>query len=109
MRPLYLWLHFLDDDTEILEWMALRIEEDVSLVKLAGALTTQSWGQSSDDLVAIRSDRASVGSLDKFMDPDRFRSNLTGLLDRLEVGSEDHQTVDRFLNAWTYRDENGDW
>ena len=109
MRPLYLWLHFLDDDTEILEWMALRIEEDVSLVKLAGALTTQSWGQSPDDLVAIRSDRASVGSLDKFMDPDRFRSNLTGLLDRLEVGSEDHQTVDRFLNAWTYRDENGDW
>lgn len=109
MRPLYLWLHFLDNATEIHHWMAQRIEEDASLVKLASALTTQSWGQSSDDLVAIRSDRASVGSLDKFIDPDRFRSNLTDLLDRLEVGSDDHQTVDRFLKAWAYRDERGDW
>ena len=89
--------------------MALRIKENVSLVKLARELTTRSWGQSSDDLVAIRSDRASVGGLDKFMDPDRFRSNLKGLLDRLDPRSEDHQTVERFLKAWAYRDEHGDW
>lgn len=108
MRPLYLWLHFLTHDAEIREWMALRIEEDASLVKLASALTTQSWGQSSDDLVAIRSDRASVTGLDKFMDPERFRSNLVGLLDRLEVGSDHHQTVNRFLKAWTYLYEHGD-
>ncbi|MDN4632786.1 P-loop NTPase fold protein [Sphingomonas sp. PsM26] len=109
MRPLYLWMHFLDDDTEIREWMALRIEEDASLVKLAGELTTHSWGQSSDDLVAIRSDRASVGNLEEIMDLDRFKSNLNRLVDRLEAGSDDHQTVDRFLKAWAYRDEHGDW
>ena len=109
MRSLFLWKHFVDDDAEIRERMALWIEHDLSLVKLANELTTQSWAQSSGDLVAIRSDRASVGSLDKLMDPDRFRSNLTGLLDRLEAGSDDHQTVDRFLKAWAYRDEHGDW
>lgn len=109
MRPIYLWLNFADDDAEIRGWMAAQIEDDGSLVKLAGALMSQSWGQSSDDLVAIRSDRASVGSLDKFMDPTRFRSNLEALLGRLEVGSDDHQTVKRFLKAWAYHDEHGDW
>ncbi|MDQ0301338.1 KAP family P-loop NTPase fold protein [Ancylobacter polymorphus] len=108
LRTLYLWLQFLDDDAEIREWIALRIEEDTSLVRLASAFTTQSWSQSSNDLVAIRSDRAFVADLDKFMDPDRFRSNLTGLLARLEVGSDDYRTVDRFLKAWMYRDEHGD-
>lgn len=24
-------------------------------------------------------------------------------------GSEDHQTIERFLKAWAYRDEHGDW
>lgn len=109
VRPLYLWLHFLGDDAEIRDWISRRIEEDASLVKLARAFTTQSWGQSSEDLVAIRSDRASVSGLDKFMDPERFRSNLKALLDRLEEGADDHQAVDRFLKAWTYRDEHGDW
>lgn len=108
VRVLYIWSDFLNDDAEIREWMALRIEEDASLVTLAGALTTPSWSQSSDDLVAIRSDRASVRGLDQFMDVDRFRSNLTGLLHRLAAGSNGHDTVDRFLKAWAYRDGHGD-
>lgn len=109
MPTLYRWLSFNEDDADIRDWMARRIEDDASLVKLAGALTRHSWSQSSDDLVAIRSDRASVEGLDTFMDADRFRSNLTRLLDRLEAGSDNYQTVDRFLKAWGYRDEHGDW
>lgn len=109
VQSLYLWLQFLDDDNEIRDWMARQIEGEQSLVKLARAFTRQSWGQSSEDLVAIRSDRASVSGLEKFMDPEVFRANLRGLLNRLEFGLEDHQTVDRFLKAWDYRDEHGDW
>lgn len=74
VQSLFLWLHFLEDDIEIRDWMALQIESDQALVKLARALTTQSWGQSSDDLVAIRSDRAAVSGIDKLMNPDRFRA-----------------------------------
>ncbi|WP_422358271.1 KAP family P-loop NTPase fold protein [Qipengyuania flava] len=109
MRTLYLWMHFLDDNAEIRECMDLWIEEDEWLVKLAEELTTESWGQSSGDLVAIRSDKASVGSLDEIMDSARFRSNLTALLNRIDAGSDEHQKVDRFLKAWAYRDVHGDW
>jgi hypothetical protein len=109
IRPLFLWLHLLADDAPVRGWMAERIEEDASLVALAREFTTHSWGQSSEDLVSVRSDRASVASLDRFMDPGRFRANLTALQTRLEEGSEDADTVGRFLRAWEYRDEHGDW
>ncbi|MEC3950149.1 KAP family P-loop NTPase fold protein [Sphingobium sp. HWE2-09] len=109
MRALFLWMHFLDDDAEVREWLAVRIEEDASLVTLARSFTTHSWTQQSNDFVAIRSDIASVGSLAKIMDPDRFRSNLTGLLGRMESGSDSHETIDQFLRAWAYREEHGDW
>lgn len=109
IRLIYLWLNFVDDPAEIREWMALRIEEDESLIKLAEELTTVSWTQSSEDLVAIRSDRASVSGLDKFMKTEQFRGKLNDLFGRLEVGSENYQTVDRFLKAWAHLDEHGEW
>jgi len=109
MRPIYLWLHFLEDDKPVREWMEARIEEDTSLVFLARELTSQSWGQSSEDLVSIRSDRASVSGIDQMMDPEKFRANLIALQARLEEGSPDADTVGRFLAAWKYRDEHGDW
>lgn len=109
MRPIYLWLHFLEDDKPVREWTALQIEDDASLVILARELTSQSWGQSSEDLVSMRSDRASVSGLNKMMDPDKFRANLVSLQARLEAGSDDADTVGRFLKAWGYRDEHGDW
>lgn len=109
MRPLFLWRHFLDNEAPLRDWMAERIEEDASLVALAREFTTHSWGQSSDDLVSVRTDRASVSSLDEFMDPVRFRANLVALQARLEEGSDDAVTVGRFLKAWEYRDEHGDW
>lgn len=109
LRPLYLWRHFLDDDASLRDWMAERIEEDESLVMLARELTSHSWGQSSEDLVSVRSDRASVSGLSAFMDPDRFRANLVALKPRLEQDSVEAETVGRFLKAWEYRDEHGDW
>lgn len=109
MRPLYLWLHLSDDDGAVREWIAQRIEDDAALVQLARALTTSSWSQSSEDLVAVRSYRASIRGLDSFMDVKRFRSKLTGLQARTEPGSTEADTVERFLEAWEYRDEHGDW
>lgn len=109
IRPIYLWLHFLEDDKPVREWMAARIEEDASLVILARELTSQSWGHSSEDLVSVRSDRASVSGLDKMMDPEKFRANLVALQARLEEGSPEADTVGRFLIAWKHRDEHGDW
>ncbi len=109
MRPLYLWGHFLADDTPLRDWMADRIEEDASLVVLANEFTSHSWGQSSDDLVSVRSDRAAVSGLDGLMDPERFRANLVALQARLEEGSDAADAVGRFLKAWEYRDEHGDW
>jgi predicted KAP-like P-loop ATPase len=109
IRPVYLWLHFLEDDKPVREWMAARIKEDTSLVILARELTSQSWGHSSDDLVSIRSDRASVTGLYKMMDPEEFRANLVALQARLEQGSPEADTVQRFLTAWKHRDEHGDW
>lgn len=109
IRPLYLWRHFLENDTPLRQWMARQIENDVSLVVLAREFTTHSWGQSAEDLVSVRSDRASVSSLDKFMDPERFRAKLINLQTRLEEGSGDADTVGRFLRAWDYWDEHGNW
>jgi len=109
MRPVHLWLDFSEDKQPVREWMAHQIENDVSLVRLAQELTSEVWGQSSDDLVSMRSDRASVSSLDSLMDPEKFRANLVRLQDRLQVGSDDANAVDRFLKAWEYRDEHGDW
>lgn len=109
IRPLYLWRHFLENDAPLRQWMALQIEDEASLVVLAREFTTHSWGQSSEDLVSVRSDRASVSSLDKFMDQERFRANLVALQTRLKEGSDDADSVGRFLRAWEYRDEHGDW
>jgi hypothetical protein len=89
--------------------MAAQIEDDASLVILARELTSQSWGQSSEDLVSMRADRASVSGLAEIMDPERFRANLVSLQVRLEEGSQDADIVGRFLAAWKYRDEHGDW
>ena len=109
IRPLFLWLHLLDDKAPLQKWMAARIEEDGSLIALARGFTTHSWSQSSEDLVSVRTDRASVASLDKFMDPARFRANLVALQERLGEGSDDADTVGRFLKAWEYYDEHGGW
>ena len=109
MRSLYLWLHLVDDVTPIREWMAEQLQNDTALVALAGALTSHSWGQSSNDLVAMRSDRASLSGLDAFMDLEVFRTTLTDLYGRLADGSVEADTVGRFLKAWTYRDVHGEW
>ncbi len=109
LRPLFLWLQLVDDAAPIREWMTRQFEDDAALVRLAGEFTSHSWGQSSDDLVAMRSDRASVSGLDAFMELEVFRAKLNDLQSRLEDGSAEAGTVDRFLKAWAYRDEHGDW
>lgn len=76
--------------------MAARTEEDASLVILARELASRSLGQSSEDLVSMRSDRASVSGLDKMMDPEKFRANLVALQVRLEEGSPETDTRGAF-------------
>lgn len=60
-----------------------RIEEDAFLIVLARELTSYSWGQSLEDLVSVRSDRASASEIDSFMNPARFHANLVTLQLRL--------------------------
>jgi hypothetical protein len=66
-------------------------------------------GQSSEDLVSKRSDRAAISGLDSFINPDEFRANLVDLQKRLVEGSDEADAVSRFLKAWEYWDEQGDW
>jgi len=109
IKPIYLWLHFLEDDQPVRDWMAARIEEDASLVNLAREFTSQSWSHGSEDLVSMRSDRASISGLDQMMDLEKFRANLMALQARLDGGSREAAIVGRFLSAWKHRDEHGDW
>lgn len=43
------------------------------------------------------------------MDVARFLSNLEALHGRLDQVSDGEVTVGRFLAAWRYRNERGDW
>ncbi|MCW6536310.1 KAP family P-loop NTPase fold protein [Sphingomonas lycopersici] len=109
IRPVYAWLNLLEDGKPVRDWMAIQLESDAALAILARELTSQSWGQSSEDLVSVRSDRASIEGLDRLVDLDQFRSKLVSLQARLEAGSAEVEVVSRFLKAWEYRDENGIW
>lgn len=103
---LFRWLEFAGDEGRaVRRWTSARLNEPVSLVHMAAAFTSHSWGQSMGfaglgDLVAKRSDRASVDSLDKVMDKQRFRAKLEALEKKLDPSSGEHQTVSRFMNAW---------
>lgn len=89
--------------------MVDRIEEDSSRVVLARALTSHSWGQSSEDLLSGRSDRASASEIDSFMYPARFHTNLVTLKLRLEDGSDAADIHLAVPEGPRCRDEHSDW
>lgn len=76
------------------------MKEDRSVACFASAFTSHSWGQSIEDLVAKRSDRAQVNGLQHLLDLDYFRRRLDAVLLRFAPESNDHQAVVRFLKAW---------
>jgi predicted KAP-like P-loop ATPase len=106
---LYRWREFAKDGgTAAKRWTTARLKEDHAVARLAAAFTSHSWGQSIEDLVAKRSDRAQIDGLDKIMDVTRFRTRLEALDASLQNGSDDHGTIGRFLKAWDNRSRFGE-
>lgn len=98
---LYRWRDFANDGgASAKSWTCARLKEDTAVARLAAAFTSYSWGQSFDDLVAKRSDRAQVSGLDEIMDVALFRERLEALETSLAKGSEEHVAISRFLKAW---------
>ena len=113
-RLLYIWRDFKQDDGKaVLDWTTQQLADDHAVARFARAFTRYSWGQSMGmaglgDMVARRSDRASVETIDTLLDRDMFRARLEGLETGEMANDEDAEAVTRFLRAWRYRDEHGD-
>jgi hypothetical protein len=60
------------------------------------------------DMVAKRSDRASVEKIDTLLDRDLFRARLDALDENDVANEDDADAIKRFLRAWRDRDERGD-
>lgn len=108
-RTIYIWAKLAPSNNEINEWMSKEIDKRDSLVKIAQGLTSQSWSQSIDDLVAIRSDVAVVSGIGDFIEPALLRARIEALHEQLEKGSADFEIVDRFLNAWKLQERREEW
>lgn len=114
-RLLYTWRDFGDDDgTAVKTWTASQMADDHAIVRFAHAFMSYSWGQSMGgfgglgDLVAKRSDRVHVDTLDTLMDRDAFRSRLEQLNAEQRLDKADAEAISRFLKAWDNRDRYGD-
>jgi predicted KAP-like P-loop ATPase len=106
---LYRWRNFANDGGAAAKrWTSARLKDDRAVARLAAAFTSYSWGQSSEDLVAKRSDRAQISGLDEIMDVALFRKRLEALETSLPKGSEDHDAISRFLKAWDNKNRFGD-
>jgi predicted KAP-like P-loop ATPase len=102
---LYRWREFANDDgASVKKWTSAKLKDDRAVASFANAFTSHSWGQSSEDLVAKRSDRAQVNGLDQIIDVAKFRKRLKKLNASLPKDSSDHEAISRFLQAW---DRNG--
>lgn len=98
---LFHWRNFADGNSvSVKQWTAVCMEDDHSVARFAAAFTSHSWGQSIEDLVAIRSDRAQVNGLEDILDINKFRKRLEQLAEKLPSESDDQQAVTRFLKAW---------
>lgn len=106
---LFRWREFASDGGVLAKrWTSAKLKEDHAVARFASAFTSHSWGQSIEDLVAKRSDRAQTNGLDTIMDVDRFRKRLEVLDKSLTHGSDDHDAVSRFLKAWNSKNRFGD-
>jgi predicted KAP-like P-loop ATPase len=106
---LYRWRNFAKDGGAAAKrWTCARLKEDRAIARLAAAFTSYSWGQSSEDLVTKRSDRAQISGLDEIMDVALFRKRLEALETSLPKGSEDHDAISRLLKAWDNKNRYGD-
>jgi predicted KAP-like P-loop ATPase len=107
---LYRWRDFAQDEGRAVKrWTTARLKEDNAIVHFAAAFTSYSWTQGMGfaglgDLVAKRSDRAQVSGLDSIIDKNRFRTRARIVETKLEEGSSERQTVERFLSAWDKQD-----
>ena len=60
------------------------------------------------DMVAKRTDRASVETIHTLLDRDSFRARLESLEENGVANENDADAIKRFLRAWRHRDEHGD-
>jgi len=108
-RLLYTWRDFGDDEgAAVKAWTAEALKSDVAVAKLAKAFTSSSWGQGFGDLVAKRSDRAQVATLDTLMDVAEFRRRVEQVVESELLQPADKDAIQRFLRAWRHLDEHGD-
>ena len=113
-RLLYIWRDLKQDDGKgVLEWTTEQLADDHAVACFARAFTSYSWGQSIGiaglgDMVAKRSDRASVAAIHTLLDRDFFRSRLEALEEKGVANENDAVAISRFLSAWRHRDEHGD-
>jgi predicted KAP-like P-loop ATPase len=107
MYCLYRWREFAGDGgAEVKAWLTDRMQRDDVLVRLARALTSESWTTelggfgSLGDRVSRREVRVDIRSDFDLFDPDEFRTALERIAREQRQPAEDLETVRLFLEAW---------
>lgn len=107
MYCLYRWREFAGDGgAEMKAWLAGRMQRDDVLVRLARALTSESWTTglggfgSLGDRVSRRRVRVGIQSDFDLFDPDQFRTALERIAREHSLPTEDLDAVRVFLEAW---------
>ena len=107
MHCLYRWKEFAGDGgAEVRAWLADRMQRDDVIVRMARALTGESWSTGLGgfgglgDRVSRRNVRASIHSDFDLFDQDKFRAALERIVSEQRQPAEDIEAVRVFLDAW---------
>lgn len=110
MYCLYRWRDFASDGgAEMKAWLTDRMQRDEVLVRLARALTSESWTTGLGgfgglgDRVSRREVRVNIRSDFDLFDPDQFRTALERITREQRQPAEDLEAVRVFLEAWAKR------
>jgi len=104
---LYRWSEFsADGGAEVRKWMAGVLQEDEGVVRIARALTSESWTTALGgfgalgDRVSRREVRVDIGSNFIFFDPVEFRKSVERIIRDASRSEEDLEFLRSFLRAW---------
>jgi len=110
---LYRWDEFLGNEhhEKAKEWCLAQIENDEAVEIFAKAFVSTSWSQgmggfggSLGDTVAIEKNNVSK-ALEKFLEPENFKSKVEELLAKSDEGSIRYTTLSKFITTWNNVDD----
>jgi predicted KAP-like P-loop ATPase len=103
---LYRWRDFSDDSgAEVRGWTDEQLARDEMVVRFARAFTSHGWSHSASDVVAQRTTRVEVRSLNDLVDKEKFRTRIAELLGKSTLSPEEAATLNEFSDAWRRQEQ----